>query len=256
MIAQVNIQLQKSEAPYTAAVAYPLYAWLLSQVNQVDGDALHSQDVHPITQHVWYDNTTHTEWWTVNLLTDAAIDTFLPILEQAEQAELHRQKILFTARRVERNISAQQLLQRARTLPEVNRYTLRIVTPTAFKQNGRYAIFPQESLILQSLVNRWELCFPEFSLSDPDAMQAILRGLHITDYKLQTLRHPLKQTRLPGFVGRIILDTHLPAPLAEVVKTLYCFAPYAGLGVKTTLGMGGVQIDPPAPPSKQNIPTP
>lgn len=247
MIAQVNIQLQKADVPYTAAVAYPLYAWLLSCVEQDTGDLFHSQDVHPIAQHVWYDTATQSEWWTVNLLTDAAVDTFLPILEQAEQAELHKQKIPFSVRCIEQGLSAQQLLQRARNLEDMRRYPLRFVTPTSFKQNGRYAIFPQESLLLQSLVNRWEQCFPEFSLNDPDAMHAILNGLHITDYKLQTLRHPLKQTRIPAFVGKIILDARLPAPLLEIVKTLYCFAPYTGLGVKTTLGMGGIQIDPSTP---------
>ena len=30
----------------------------------------------------------------------------------------------------------------------------------------------------------------------------------------------------------------------DVFKTLYCFAPYAGIGVKTALGMGGIQIQP------------
>ena len=73
-------------------------------------------------------------------------------------------------------------------------------------------------------------------------MQAILRGVYITDYKLQTLRHSLKQTRIPSFIGKVVLDVRLPAPLAEVFRTLYCFAPYAGMGIKTALGMGGVQI--------------
>ena len=104
-------------------------------------------------------------------------------------------------------------------------------------------IFPQESLILQSLVNRWGLCFPELPLDDPDAIQAILAGVHIVDYRLHTVRHPLKQTRIPSFQGRVILEAHLPVPLMEIVKTLYVFAPYAGLGIKTALGMGGVKIE-------------
>lgn len=28
----------------------------------------------------------------------------------------------------------------------------------------------------------------------------------------------------------------------EIVKTLYVFAPYAGMGIKTALGMGGVRL--------------
>ena len=95
---------------------------------------------------------------------------------------------------------------------------------------------------MQSLITRWGICFPDMPLDDAEALEAMLRGLHIVDYRLQTLRHPLKQTRIPSFVGRIVLEARLPAPLMEVFKTLYCFAPYAGLGIKTALGMGGVQV--------------
>ena len=86
------------------------------------------------------------------------------------------------------------------------------------------------------------MCFPNMPLDDPDAVQAILRGLHIVDYRLQTLRHPLKQVHIPSFSGRVVLEARLPAPLLEVFKTLYCFAPYSGVGIKTALGMGGVGI--------------
>ena len=79
-------------------------------------------------------------------------------------------------------------------------------------------------------------------LDDADAFAAMLTGLHIVDYRLQTLRYPMKQTKIPCFAGRFVLEARLPAPLMEVFKTLCCFAPYAGLGVKTALGMGGIRI--------------
>ena len=96
--------------------------------------------------------------------------------------------------------------------------------------------------MLQSLIARWGLCFPEFPLDDPDAMQAILAGLHVVDYRLHTARYTMKQTKIPSFMGHVILEGHLPVPLMEIVNTLYVFAPYAGMGIKTALGMGGVQL--------------
>jgi len=103
-------------------------------------------------------------------------------------------------------------------------------------------IFPQESLILQSLISRWNVSFPEAPMDDEDAFQALLRGIHIVDYNLHTTRYPMKQVRLPAFQGRISIETRLPAPMMALWTTLYSFAPYAGIGVKTTLGMGGVSM--------------
>jgi CRISPR-associated endoribonuclease Cas6 len=59
---------------------------------------------------------------------------------------------------------------------------------------------------------------------------------------LHTTRYPMKQVRLPAFQGRISIETRLPAPMMALWTTLYSFAPYAGIGVKTTLGMGGVSM--------------
>lgn len=242
MIVQVRLKLQEGPHQVQATLAYPLYAWLLSQIPESAGDQLHEPGTRAVSQHLWRDPQTGEPWWIVTLLNDETVQLFLPILETRDQARLHQGFLPFASRQVERLDDAHALVQRAQQLPQTERFALELVTPTAFKQEGRYAIFPQESLVLHSLVSRWELSFPDVPLSDPDAMQALQRGLHIVDYRLQTLRHSLKQTRIPSFVGRIVLEARLPAPLMEVFKTLYCFAPYAGMGIKTALGMGGVHV--------------
>ena len=122
-----------------------------------------------------------------------------------------------------------------------SRTSLRFLTPTAFKQSGRYTIFPQEKLILQSLFARWNEVFPEYPLNDEDAFQALLSGIHITDYKLRTSRFLLKGVKIPGFLGSCTLDAKLPLPLLELWNTLLLFSGYSGIGIKTGLGMGGAE---------------
>ena len=98
------------------------------------------------------------------------------------------------------------------------------------------------SLILQFLISRWNVSFPEAPMDDEDAFQALLRGIHIVDYNLHTTRYPMKQVRLPAFQGRISIEMCLPAPMMALWTALYSFALYAGIGVKTTLGMSGVSM--------------
>ncbi len=239
MIQQHRIALETGDVQVGATLAYPLYAWLLSCISHEAGDWLHEDGTKPITQYVYREQETF--WWVINLLTDDAIALFAPVLEAKQAAELHLGTLSFTRHTTETIESPREIIARGQALQEIHRFPLTLLTPTAFKQQGRYVILPQESLILQSLIRRWDESFPEFPLDDPDAFQAMLQGVHIADYSLRSLRHPLKQTKIPSFQGRIILETHLSAPLMEIMKTLYVFAPYAGLGIKNALGMGGVK---------------
>ena len=142
-----------------------------------------------------------------------------------------------------------QLLLAAREDP-ASRTRLWFRTPCAFKQAGRYAIYPQEFLLLQSLVLHWNTAFPDCQLNDPDALDAILRGLHILDYNLHTVSYPIKNTRIPGFVGSAVVEARLALPLLELWNALLSFAPYGGIGIKTTLGMGGVSVEPLVQPQR------
>lgn len=240
MIQQHRIALDAGAAQVGATLAYPLYAWLLSCVPSKAGDLLHEEGAKPVSQYVCRNGEAF--WWIVNLLTDDAVEVFSPVLTQKQAAELHLGTLSFAQHTVETIESPQKMVERAQALQKVNRFPLTLLTPTAFKQQGRYVILPQEALILQSLIRRWGMCFPKYPLDDPDAFQALLQGVHIADYSLYTLRHPLKQTKIPSFQGRLILEARLSAPLMEILKTLYVLAPYAGLGIKNTLGMGGVKI--------------
>ena len=101
-----------------------------------------------------------------------------------------------------------QLLLAARENP-ASRTRLWFRTPCAFKQAGRYAIYPQEFLLLQSLVLHWNTAFPDCQLNDPDALDAILCGLRIRDYSLHTVSYPIKNTCIPGFVGSAVVEARL-----------------------------------------------
>ena len=110
-----------------------------------------------------------------------------------------------------------QLLLAAREEP-ASRTRLWFRTPCAFKQAGRYAIYPQEFLLLQSLVLHWNTAFPDCQLNDPDALDAILRGLHILDYNLHTVSYPIKNTRIPGFVGSAVVEARLGPAAAGALE--------------------------------------
>lgn len=243
MIEQLQIALTLSEdVRISQAYAYRLYGWLLEQLSPEWGNILHEQGEHPIAQYLHFSPERQTFVWTVNILNDELRHVVVPVLEQVQQIQLHELSLHAELLSRVKPVSAQQLICIGQDQSE-NRARLTFCSPCAFKQGGRYAIYPQEGLVLQSLIQHWNNAFPEFSLADPDAFQALAQGLRIIDYDLRTTRYLIKGTRIPAFRGSVTVEAKLAPPLLALWNALLNFAPFGGVGIKTTLGMGGTRTE-------------
>ena len=76
MIKQYRISLESKQAGLNASIAYPLYAWLLSQVPTEVGTALHEQATRPINQYILWNAAANRGEWVVNLMTDEMVEIF------------------------------------------------------------------------------------------------------------------------------------------------------------------------------------
>lgn len=237
MIAQYKLRLALPDDAFIPSFwAYRLYAWLLDQIPHEAAEQFHNQDQHALTQYVDRDRV-----WTVNLFGEESVTWFGSILERTDRIVLHTDILSVSERHVQPIGEPEFFLRQGRERAG-RRTVIQFVSPTAFKQAGRYAIFPQEELLLQSLLMKWKEVCPDYSLEDTDMLDEMKKGIHIVDYDLRTSRFPLKNTRVPCFYGKIFVETRLPIVLQEIWHALACLAPYSGIGMKTTLGMGGVQI--------------
>lgn len=241
MITQHQLVLHTpDQRPIPAVWAYRLYAWLLNRLSREEGDWLHRTGEHPISHYLSYDKEAGQTVWSVNLLCTELEERLSNPLMETSAIDLHGCAISVERQTIHQIPSPEALILQGREQCR-KRVEIRFLTPTAFKQAGRYAIFPQEKLLLQSLLNRWNYLCPDYPLTDEDAVSALLEGIHIVDYALRTTRYRMKDTAIPGFCGKIQVEAKLPLPLLELWGALVCLAPYSGVGIKTTLGMGGTQ---------------
>lgn len=217
-----------------APLAYALYAELLRRGPAAFGEQVHQTAFTPVAHHL--DGTC----WQVSLLGQTAIDALAPVLQQAESFRLDKHRLtLPVAACVCDRIDAPddffaQPLRRAR---------LQFVSPTAFKSNGAYQLLPTQRLLLQSLILRWNGCFPDCPIEDDGGgLERLAAGLLYTDISLTTKAYRIKGQNIPGIVGQISVENTLPDFHGALCSALLQFAPYAGIGIKTGLGMGGVAL--------------
>lgn len=115
-------------------------------------------------------------------------------------------------------------------------------TPATHKSNGRYAIFPSVESIGQNIRARFCALQPDFALADDEAAEQIYQHVRISKYRLQSANFFLEGHYVNGYTGYIELHFDGPDPLRRLAETLFAFAEWTGIGVKTSLGMGACNV--------------
>lgn len=227
----------------TASHAYRLYGWMMEQVPEEYGAMLHSDGFTPISQYLVNDREHHQGIWKVSLLNDEVIRILSDKLQTTKTLNIDQMEVKASLQNIQVISEASDLL---RQNTEENRHVnIEFLSPTSFKIQGHYAIFPDIDHIVSSLAQQCNEVFPEISVTDEDALTLLKQGLYISDYRLQGSRFYMKNNCIYGFSGRITVTSHLAAPMQEIWRMLLQLANFTGVGIKTTLGMGGIKTTEP-----------
>lgn len=127
-----------------------------------------------------------------------------------------------------------------RSRPQV---TMVFESPTAFRSQGRTMVFPLPRLVFGSLLSRWNQYAP--LPLDTDLLEALDLGIDVDRYTLQTQMQNFGRYQLQvGFVGRCTFGARkgVPAEVVWGVRLLAEYAFFAGVGYRTTMGMGQVRL--------------
>jgi len=123
--------------------------------------------------------------------------------------------------------------------------TMRFASPCAFSMGDRrFALFPEPMLVWDSLMRTWNRYAPEVLRIDKSAMRDfVTRHVTISDYNLRTTCLYFPRYSQKGFIGTCNYAVEMDREYAAQLMVLAEFARYAGIGYKTTMGMGQARIE-------------
>lgn len=242
MLTQYRLTLKPEGLPQPRPeLAYRLYAALLAQSPAAFAASTHEDAVTPVSQFL----TLRDEGallWTVNLLGERSETSLPDVLEALEALKLERGGRVFVTERSRKSIpDVDTLFALAERSGSLHRLEFR--TPTAFKSRGQYLNLPTTRLVLQSLIRKWNGSVTECPIEDEDGegLEALAAGIICKSFRLYDRAYHLKGSTVPGFVGNLVLENRLEGFHSLLANSLFLFSAYAGVGIKTTLGMGGVE---------------
>lgn len=221
---------------------YALYGILSSYADPDYIAYLHSYNETPISQYLQVLPNKTEAWWHINLLGADAIEKIGAVCEHNDsfEAEHHQTNIQVLDKEWGPIVTEKAFCQSHLTeQPPKRRLRLEFLTPTGFKSQEVYQLFPTEELIMKSVWRGWQNFANEVVLQDDDVRNQLIRHIHISDYHLRSVRYPIKGNKIPAFIGGVTLAIAGPEPLVRLANMLLAFGEYNGMGIKTALGMGG-----------------
>lgn len=123
--------------------------------------------------------------------------------------------------------------------------TLSFMSPTAFNISGNYfALVPEPVLVWESLIRSWNTYAPDPLRIERQVLRDTLRhNITIASCDLSThiLHYPKYSQK--GFTGTCTYHLSQEEEQAAQLTCLAAFARFAGVGYKTTMGMGQVRME-------------
>lgn len=245
MISQIQLNLTTNADIKLGNYLAPLFQDVLMELIHTEyAQELHASGLHPYSQYVM--KTQQGLRWVVSALDPCARSEMIGALADISLTELTVRrkdaKFHISGRALEEH-SYDELVNRYYLDEPCSAYiTVEFLTPTAFKSNGGYVIFPTAQLILNSLVKKFDSCSPSSKVGDELLSDYIAQNTAIVEYSLRSTKFPMEGITIPSFIGSVKLKCGGSREFRSLVNMLLKFGEYSGVGIKNSMGMGAVKI--------------
>lgn len=242
MLAQLRMKLQVDKEDFGCYQSSNMQGIMMERIDSSYAKKLHEQGLKPYSQYIV--GGEQKEWVVKTFTKEAYQEIITPLLDEKlsefciEKKEMHARimgKELRTLRK-------QELLDEFYS-DICSRYlSLEFLTPTSFKSDGRYIIIPEVRYIYQSLMNKYSAASEDLDMCDEETLVQLTENSNIVQYKLRSTFFPLEGVRIPAFKGEINIKVLGTTTMAKYARLLARFGEYSGVGIKSAIGMGALQL--------------
>lgn len=242
MISRLEILLSEDqELSYQMGTVF--HGALMELLPEEVTEELHSSQVHPYSQYIvkkegrWY--------WVVTALNEKlAKDMIYSSLLSAQGIFLKNNDINIKFEEKKLTETSLEAMSKKFYSQNSGKYVdLDFLTPTSFKQQGKYLFYPDIRGMYISLLNKYGACDPGVNVRDEDLLEELVNSTQITRYRLRSCAFYVDNGRVPSFIGSISLKINGTQTMRNFADFLFHFGEFSGIGIKSALGMGANRIN-------------
>ena len=240
MYARLIMELDSNEINYRNSSN--LQGVIMENIASEYAEELHKSQLNPYSQYLV--KKQDKIYWHIHTVTDEAYEKILLPMARLKEVEIKKKNI--TAHIANRKIETEEekaLVDEFYEKDCAKYLKLRFLTPTAFKRDGRYVIYPDLHLVYGSLMRKYNEASEELGMIDEEVLDQLTEKSSIVRYRLQTIDFPVEKVKIGGFIGEITIHILGGETLARYVRMLCRFGEISGIGIKTGMGMGAMEFN-------------
>jgi CRISPR-associated endoribonuclease Cas6 len=242
MLATMHLEIEHSEQTLNYNASSLFHGIIMERVASTYANELHESQVNPFSQFVQAISPRRSVWHVRTLNEEAYENIILPLSQTNELYLRQRgQTIKITGTTIEKTSYSEMIASEYERTPR-KIFRIQLHSPMTFKIKDEYQIFPDLYYIFRNLMNRFDAFSPEVQLYDQEALTHLREHTAIVEYKLRTTRFYLEKTTIPAMLGEMKVKVNGGTNMQHLVGLLLQYAQYSGIGIKTSLGMGGCEI--------------
>lgn len=204
---------------------------------------LHEMKLRSYSQ--WVEPTGQlTAIWHLRILDDLLGEIMISCLEERKALHCHYADAVLTV--TDFRVTRQTLESFAAPFLDAevpDSLVLRFKTPTTHKSQKEYVLFPSPELIGQSIQRKLEAAGSSLLLADPAVAEKAAASARIHRYALQSEVYSLEGSKIIGYTGFVELHFSVEKLQRQLSAMLFSLGEWCGVGIKTSLGMGGCDTD-------------
>lgn len=240
MLAQINMELESKELNINMASLF--HGYLMENIDSAYAEYFHYNTTNPFTSCIFKDTKEDKFFWRVTTFSQKAYDMLMSYFSKGIP-----EKIYLKNKDLEINVKSFSIQKKSYEdlfLEATERKRIKLISPTSFKSDGITHIFPNISTLISGVIAKINQHSETAELEDKKIVSELLEKVYIKDYNLRTKIFHLESIKIKGFIGTMDLAIKgEDRTLANILNFLILMSEYTGLGIKTSLGMGGVKVE-------------
>lgn len=121
-------------------------------------------------------------------------------------------------------------------------YKVNFYSPTSFKDDKKHEIFPNIRKIIRNIMLSFDYFSDNTKIYDYETLEYLTESIEIIDYTLRSTKFELESVKIPAFKGKIVIRINGNLQILKLVNIILKFGELSGTGVKTSMGMGGMEL--------------
>ncbi|WP_176837616.1 CRISPR-associated endoribonuclease Cas6 [Fusobacterium hominis] len=234
----------KSDKKLDLKMSSLFHGLLMEKINTEYAAILHKNNFNPYSMYL---EKKGEDWvWNVITLNEESYKYIInDVLYDLRNFKLYKQNIeieIIDKKLIE--VSNLDLVNIFLNEKEKKQYIkLKFLTPTGFKSDKKYKIFPDVHLIFQNIMKKYGTLENNEIFFDEENLIEIERNVEIISYKLKSVNFHLEGIKIPSFIGEITLKINGNKTINNFINYLIEFSQFSGIGIKTSIGMGAIKVE-------------